>query len=242
MMHFTRSLSALALAALAAVGCRDASGPAEGAAPAAVPSLAKRADSSSSSGTATFEVSPNNPAKVTLGEHQVSFARNAICDPATSSYGPGTWDAPCAVVGGPVLITATWWTDEEGNPRIDFQPALRFNPVSEVQINIKDRRVATNPEAYRIFWVDAEGLVHDESLADSSVATQIGVNGQLYRRVKHFSGYTVSSGRDLMLETDLAPRAPRPTALRSGHVVATGRAQAARSAIRRAVQRLLGRP
>src|SRR3712207_5450446 len=128
-MRLSRKLLSLFALTTVAAGCRDASGP-----DAAASALAARGPVAPSSGSPTFVVFPNNTGKFYLGQHRIYFARNAICDPATSSYGPGTWDQPCAVAPGPVTITATWWTDEAGNPRIDFQPALRFNPISEVQL------------------------------------------------------------------------------------------------------------
>lgn len=217
-----RGLSALAgLLLIAAAGCRDAAGPAS-----APPALAS-GPGSAGSGSAAFTVYAATPSTFVLGEHKIKFDANAVCDPATSGYGALAWDQPCAPAAA-TRITATWWTDERGHPRIDFQPALRFNPAARVVLALMDKQAAGD-STYRIVWVDEQGALVDEAAQDTSVATHLATSGYLYRRVKHFSGYTVSTGRldasaELWLDRGTSPIAV-PEPLQSGHVVATGRTE-----------------
>ena len=41
-----------------------------------------------------FTVGPNGGVFM-VGNHAVVIPAHSICNPATSSYGPGTWDSPC---------------------------------------------------------------------------------------------------------------------------------------------------
>jgi len=69
------------------------------------------------------------------GLYTLVFPANSVCDPATSSYGPGTWDQPCTTLadGQSVTVTATYGFTNHGLS-VDFSPALRFNPKTEVRI------------------------------------------------------------------------------------------------------------
>ncbi len=141
------------------------------------------------------------------GGHTITFPAGAasVCDPRTSSYGAGTWDAPCAPSRDSVVITALTWLDH-GVPRVEFSPALRFVPTpgatpgAGVQLALKNPHAKFTGTANRIDYcpalapaagpAPAKGCV-DESAADPSVATVTTPNGFWQRRVKHFSGYTV---------------------------------------------------
>src|SRR3712207_4357761 len=61
-------------------------------------------------GVASFMVRPGEARSFVFGDHKITFSPNAICDPRTSTYGPGEWDAPCDVVRTPTRITVTSWT------------------------------------------------------------------------------------------------------------------------------------
>src|SRR5688572_5743159 len=87
---------ALAVALLAA--CSDA--PTSPAAPDAAPALAPRgphlAVSASASGsTSVFTYGPGTSVTVSAGSYRLALPANAVCEPRTSGYGPGTWDLPC---------------------------------------------------------------------------------------------------------------------------------------------------
>src|SRR4051794_10644806 len=69
------------------------------------------------------------------GLYTLVFPSNSVCDPAKSSYGEGTWDLPCTTLATGQSITVTVTYGFTGNGfGIDFSPALRFNPKTEVRI------------------------------------------------------------------------------------------------------------
>ena len=118
------------------------------------------------------------------------LAAGSICDRATSSYGPGTWDAPCSPSTTAVEITARVWRDAQGFVQSDFQPAMRFVPGLKkgVILTLKDASAAAN---HRIDFCSPTGCVN-EAATDPSVRTSIdGTNGFATRLIKHFSGYNV---------------------------------------------------
>lgn len=119
------------------------------------------------------------------------YAAGSICDLVLSSYGPGTWDAPCQPATTPTQITAKVWVNAQGKLASDFQPAMRFVPALKrpVTLFLKDASMG----ARRIDFCSPSGCVN-EALTDPSVATQFdAANGWAYRVIKHFSGYTVTA-------------------------------------------------
>ena len=95
-------------------------------APDGAPSLSLGGTSSGNT-SADFTVTSKGGTFV-IGNHAVIFPDKAICDPAKSSYGPGTWDSPCEITREPVTIHAEVRTTSTGT-WIDFTPALRFAPA-----------------------------------------------------------------------------------------------------------------
>jgi hypothetical protein len=143
------------------------------------------------------------------GLYFVNFPANSICDPATSTYGPGTWDDPCTTLadGQSVTITATYGFTANGLS-VDFSPALRFNPNTRVIIattayaNVLttfSTYFANNPSSLHFL-----GIYYDPQLGapgqtdagrDPSLVTHVNLNtGLVWRRIKHFSGYNVYTG------------------------------------------------
>ena len=122
------------------------------------------------------------------------YAAASICDPATSSYGAGTWDSPCVASTRPVRITArTWVVKSTGKLATEFQPALRFVPgkAEMVTLVLKDAARAGTHVDYC-----AGGTCVDEAAADLAVATRLDArNGFAHRPIKHFSGYVVVANR-----------------------------------------------
>ncbi len=134
--------------------------------------------------------------------HKIFFPNNTICDPATSSYGPTAWDEPCTKLTAPIEVTARAYTTPEGYPRVDFMPALRFSHKGNLSVTLwlKDR--STDPAQFFtvLYCPDAPAgttaVCVDESEADRKQSTHADRSrGLLYRRLKHFSGYTVGVGR-----------------------------------------------
>ena len=135
-----------------------------------------------------------------LGKHGIWFPRNVICDPASSSYGRGTWDADCQVLREPIRIRAEL-RSQDGREWVDFSPELRFKPsrypFEWVWIYMSTSAAQNGDESLNILWSPAIGVPGiDESLEDASLRTYVSPwTGYAYRRIKHFSGYNVTSGR-----------------------------------------------
>jgi hypothetical protein len=132
------------------------------------------------------------------GEHKITIPARTVCDPAQSSYGPGEWDKPCVLLTSRLEITAKSYETADGQPRVDFFPALRFvsNGRDVVTLHMLDKHGAANTLSNIRYCSDETGTCVDESLADPSVATRVDSKGGfLYRRLKHFSGYTIAVGR-----------------------------------------------
>jgi hypothetical protein len=176
------------------VGCRDAAAPSEG-------GQAAHAQLVSNTGgsvlaTTVFVYDPMIPATYSLpGQHRISFSVGAVCDPATSSYGPTEWDQPCQPLLAPISITATTSLTPQGHPRVDFSPALRFVPGREVTLYLRDSDAALDPTTV-IQWCDDAGQCADEGTVQASTETKRDAAlGIVFRAIKHFSGYLISAGR-----------------------------------------------
>jgi hypothetical protein len=137
-----------------------------------------------------------------LGQYLLVVPANAVCDPATSSYGPGTWDAPCHPAGGSVHVDATV-TTIDGRDYVDFNPHLRFVPSSDPSgwVTIHTIRLAAigghgDLRRFAILFSETPGgPVVDESASDPTLATHVNTwTGGVWRRVKHFTGYNVHTG------------------------------------------------
>ena len=143
----------------------------------------------------TFTVDNADTTNVWMfGTAKVTFTPNSICDLA-SSYGPSEWDQPCEPSAEPVTVTAKGWIDEDGQPRVDFQPRMRFNPdASPVKIWLDNGSAQLDPRLSINYCNDA-GACYDESSIDASLRTLMDEDAQqYYRRIKHFSGYVLASG------------------------------------------------
>ena len=163
-----------------------------------------------------FTVTPNGGVFL-LGGHAVVFPEHSICDPSKSSYGPATWDSPCVPLHGALMIHATIRTAKLGT-WIDFTPALRFVPSNDprrwVYLYMSSPHVvgAHDLSKFSILYASAIGANGvDEALTDASLRTYVDTWGGItMRRIKHFSGYTNSSGRecDPAIEPDCLPTTP----------------------------------
>lgn len=125
------------------------------------------------------------------------YSASSICDLATSSYGAGTWNQKCTASTKPVTITARVWKNAAGKVVTDFQPAMRFVPGLRLPVALylrdRDQKYAAGQQALYCFTA---GCI-DESVADPSLTTTYDATNGLWKRpIKHFSGYTMSVGRD----------------------------------------------
>jgi hypothetical protein len=150
--------------------------------------------------SAEFNISPRGGV-YQVGNHAVVFPAKSICDPATSSYGIGTWDDACVPLTRSIRITAQVRVID-GKSWVDFSPSLRFvpsnNPARWVWMYMYTPG-ATNSfglRRYNILYAPViGGPTYDESLDDPTLRTYVGY-GVALRRIKHFSGYTSSTGLD----------------------------------------------
>jgi hypothetical protein len=136
----------------------------------------------------------NNSQGITamVGAHLIYIPAQAICDIATSGYGVDSWNSPCQPLRGSITITATEFRGPQGEPYIDFQPAMRFAPNKEVMLFFREGRT-NGASIATVKYCDAVGNCVDESLNDPSLKPfRIGLTSILGRRVKHFTGYTVT--------------------------------------------------
>jgi hypothetical protein len=156
----------------------------------------------------SFVIDPSRNVSYPLGlGNSITFPAGSLCDPLTSSYGPGTWDQPCTVASGPLTVYAKAWLDASGDPRIDFTPSIRFvptlNPAGWVTLSFTDHSAALNPLSAILYCRTVSSACVDESLTDPTLTTvKDPVAGKLTRRVKHFSGYNVAAGGDCSVTAD----------------------------------------
>ena len=128
-------------------------------------------------------------------QNGVALAANSVCDPATSGYGPLLWDAPCHVATRPFTLTVRGWVGADGQPKVAFSPDIRFSPSATNWLWLAGPGANSAKAKGLIAWCPTTGGVCvNESALDGSVTT--GTNqGVYYRRIKHFSGYTVVVNR-----------------------------------------------
>lgn len=159
------------------------------------------------SASVNFVVGPSGGIFYT-GNHAVVFPSQSICDPATSSYGPGTWDEPCTPLQTALTVHAEV-RRVNGVTSVDFTPSLRFVPSSSASKWVWMLMYApdavgagTNLSDFNILWTSRlGGPTVDEAVADSSLRTYVDTfQGLSLRRIKHFSGYQLGAERDCTSE------------------------------------------
>lgn len=190
----------LILAACSAVDQAVAPRQSTSAMPPGAPSLDVIMNSTAPDSTsADFTVTPSGGMFV-LGKHAVYFPDHAICDPATSSYGPGHWDEPCTPLDEPIQFHAEVRSDATGAAWVDFTPAVRFvpsdDPAQTVWIMMKTGVEAdqSNFDHFALAWSSnpETGERVNEAAEDPSLKTYLDVERSIaFRRIKHFSGYIV---------------------------------------------------
>lgn len=148
-----------------------------------------------SDGVYTFTFDPSKDQSFDLGPNHLDIPRNAVCDLETSSYGVQYWNDRCSPERGTVTITATITHAKSDHPRIDFQPAMRFNPRTEVVLYLYAKRASKNDADMLVmkYCSGDHGKCVDESLTDRDLATSVDRrHNVVFRRIKHFSGYVVA--------------------------------------------------
>lgn len=164
---------------------------------------ARTGTDATTSGTDTvitvFTVGPHGGRFLIGGEHVIDFPDHAICDPARSSYGPGTWDRKCRTLGRAITFTAKSWVDAQGHPEVFFSPEIRFAPTRDprqgVVLYLKDWSAASDPSTH-IDWCAEPGTsCLDDGKHRPWMQTQRDpASGWIYRIIEHFSGYNIAAG------------------------------------------------
>jgi hypothetical protein len=159
-----------------------------------VPSEASRSLVGVVDGTYTVTVDPTIDQSFNLGPNHLDIPADGICDLGKSRYGPRYWDDRCTPEKNLVQLTVIIKHASSTHPSIDFFPAMRFNPKKTVQLYMYAPRVSIqDAKNWQMLYCPDKGGCFDESLTDASLTTSIDyTNNVLFRRVKHFSGYTVA--------------------------------------------------
>jgi hypothetical protein len=175
------------------------------------------AGGSPDSASADFNVGPNGGVYF-AGNHVVVFPSQSVCDPATSSYGLGTWDQPCSPLQSTLKVHAEV-RSVNGQTWVDFTPSLRFvpsnNPAKWVWLVMYTPQAVgatTDLSRFNILWAKAiGGATVDETSTDPTLRTYVDTwQGIALRRIKHFSGYASAGGRTCDPATEDCPDAPPP--------------------------------
>lgn len=195
-----RLTSALALTALAVTAsCGDNVSPTAAPTPNGPSALQSRVWGGGSG--YSFDISPNGGV-YWVGQYILVVPPQAVCDPATSSYGPGTWDSACSPARSSIHVQASVSTID-GRDYVDFSPHLRFVPTDDQSrwVTIHTIRLAAiggqgDLRRFAILFSETPGgQVVDESASDPTLATHVNTHtGAVWRRVKHFTGYNVHTG------------------------------------------------
>jgi len=144
------------------------------------------------------------------GLFAVNFPANSVCDPSVSTYGDGQWDAPCVTLadGQSIQLHATAILTANGM-KVDFTPHLRFAPGANVTIStdvfalllrLNRGYYAQHPEALSPLAIDfapsLDAAPVEDFLTDPSLITHVDLStGRVWRRVKHFTGYSQTGGQ-----------------------------------------------
>lgn len=198
----------LALAAGAALftACRDSAvAPQDAASPVQLdvaPVSFAQLEEGTGGASFTVTIDPRRETIYSDGINTVRFPAASICDPATSSYGAGTWDQPCAAATSPISLPVTL-SLRNSRLHVEFGRDLRFvpssNPARHVTLTVHNPAVAYTSESLRrfaIFYVPSgTSTLIDEAAGDPSLVTVINRGaGTVVRRLKHFTGYNVYLG------------------------------------------------
>lgn len=235
-VHLRSALALVALAGLSAACADSSSGPSQPRAMSAAQPLLSKND-----GQGSFTIDPSQDMSVKLGDkdHHIEIPAGAVCMIGKTKYGSGTWDLPCTPEDKKQNISYKTWTNADGHPFIEFQPALRFAPGKVVLLYLADKKASMDDYSEIFYCPDNKNLpCVDESLTDASLSTVRDRKGNIYRRIKHFSGYNVAaglddagdarwsrgttSGRAVTTSTIASPAASAARGKRSGYMVVSG--------------------
>jgi hypothetical protein len=165
------------------------------------PTAAQRALVGISNGTYSLTFDPSQDNAFTLGANYLSLPANAVCKlDGSSGYGPEYWNQSCVPETDSVTISVVISDAETDHPRLDFYPAMRFNPETNVSLYIY---VPVGMDDFMKSWVmrycDETNTCINEAAHDADLASYADSNSQMvFRRIKHFSGYLVNRAEDVV--------------------------------------------
>lgn len=190
-----------------------ASGPSSGTLTAGV--SAQSIPDMSKDGTYNVTIDPTVDNVLTFGNSRLEMPAGSMCAVGTSSYGPAYWNASCNPESRTVQLTITVSSSSASGASIDFNPALRFSPLSNVVLTLSAPQVSRqDAKSWVILYCpsststtsgkgsggsgggsDRRSKCVNEALTDKDLQTYIDYDlRQLFRRIKHFSRYTVADG------------------------------------------------
>jgi len=162
------------------------------------PTAAEKALIGVTDGTYSVTFDPTKDESFALGPNHLDIPAGAVCNLLTSGYGAAYWDKPCDPQTQPVTLSVVIQNASSDHPSINFYPAMRFDPSKSVDLYMYAPHVSvTDAKNWLMSYCPDLGGCFDESLTDTSLSTVIDyTNDMLFRRVKHFSGYTVAERGD----------------------------------------------
>lgn len=151
-----------------------------------------------SDGSYSFVVNTKRDANLFLGANLLHIPAHAICSLSESSYGATYWNESCEPEEKPVTITAVVKGANSDHSSIEFQPALRFSPNTDVELYMYvPNKVEQNLGLWVVKYCNDTHTCVDESLNDPTVQTYFdSYRNIVFRRIKHFSGYLVNYAVD----------------------------------------------
>ena len=99
-----------------------------------VPSASAKALHGVADGTYMFSFDPDEDQTIKLGPNRLDIPEDAVCNLGSSDYGAAYWDKPCSPEKRRVTLTVIIKNAASSSPRIDFYPAMRFNPKKNVRL------------------------------------------------------------------------------------------------------------
>ena len=147
----------------------------------------------------TFKIDPNVASTYAFGENWIYFPARSICDPSTSGYGAGLWDAPCAALNQPINVTVKW-SSKGGYSYATFSPQLRFVPANAqspsrwVVLSLHTQKKLHASDLYSILYDAGNKGWVDETPSDATLRAWLDpLHNSVVRRIKHFSGYMLAA-------------------------------------------------
>ena len=142
-----------------------------------------------------------------LGGFLLHMPAGAVCDPSTTQYGPAFWDDQCTPISAPIRLQVEV-TQKNGRLWIDFKPNVRFAPSSDPSnwvtlttwrshFELSSSYSRRQMRQYALLYAPEIGATPlDEGSIDPTMVTMVRMSdGLIWRRLKHFSGFTITLGR-----------------------------------------------